>query len=163
MRGKRLAVGALLAAVAAVLVVPAAVFAVPDGSASVSYGNLNIGTQDRFPPPTDHDASFKGYDKIFPHSVVISAGGTVDFDVFGFHQVAVYEPGVTPDDIDVPPFPPESNIFINDGDGLLFAGPPTVSISSPPGAFATPGKYLMICNVTPHFAFANMYGWVIVK
>ena len=85
------------------------------------------------------------------------------------HQVAVYEPGVTPEDIDVPPFGPPAdptfdNIFINDGDGLLFPmPPPTVSTTSPAGAFATPGKYLMICNVTPHFLFAKMYGWIEVK
>ena len=164
MRGKRWAVGALLVAVVSVLVVPAVVFASLDGSATVRYGNPNAGTQERFPPPEfNHDSSFKAFDKINPRTVVISAGGRVDFDVFGFHQVAVYEPGVTPEDINVPAFPPESNIFVNDAVDRVFIAPPTVSATSPPGTFATPGKYLMICNVTPHFLFAKMYGWIEVK
>jgi plastocyanin len=158
-RAKRWPAAAVLIAAAAALVVPAVVVAGPDGSATARFGNPNAGTVF---PPAEHDASFHAYDKINPRNVVISAGGSVDFEVFGFHQVAIYEPGVTPDDIDVPPFPPESNIFIDDATDRLFLGAPTASVTSPPGTFATPGKYLMICNVTPHFAFAKMYGWVTV-
>jgi hypothetical protein len=33
----------------------------------------------------------------------------------------------------------------------------------PVGTFSTPGRYLIICNVTPHFAVDHMYGWVDVK
>jgi hypothetical protein len=45
----------------------------------------------------------------------------------------------------------------------VFLGPVGAPSTTGAGTFATPGKYLMICNVTPHFAFAKMYGWVIVK
>jgi hypothetical protein len=166
---KRWALAAGLFVVATALVVPAVVLAGPDGSGTARYGNPDAGTQDRFPPPEfDHDSSFKAFDKINPRTVVISAGGSVDFEVFGFHQVAVYEPGVTPEDIDVPPFGPPAdptfaNIFINDAVDRQFIAPPTMSATSPPGTFATPGRYLMICNVTPHFLFAKMYGWIEVK
>lgn len=30
-------------------------------------------------------------------------------------------------------------------------------------SFSQPGKYLVICNLTPHFSFFKMYRWVIVK
>lgn len=87
------------------------------------------------------------------------------FEVEGHHQVAVYEAGTTPDDITVPPFPP--NFFINDLGGRLALGPETppgpTTFTPSPGTFATPGRYLILCNITPHFARFNMYGWVIVK
>jgi hypothetical protein len=148
----------LLAAVA--LAVPTIVAAGPGSSATTTFGNLQAGSPF---PPAEHDSSFNGEDNIIPRTVVISAGGNVTFDVDGFHQAAVYTPGTSPDDITVPAFPPESNIFVNDPAGRLFLGPVGASSTTGPGTFSTPGKYLMICNVTPHFAFAKMYGWVIVK
>ena len=33
-----------------------------------------------------------------PRTVVISAGGTVDFGIGPFHRPAIYEPGTTPED-----------------------------------------------------------------
>jgi hypothetical protein len=159
-RVKRWSAAALL--VAAALALPTVVLAGPDSTATVRFGNPTVGSP--FPPPEfEHDSSSNARDNLIPRTSVISAGGNVTFDVAGFHQVAIYEPGVTPDDIIVPPFPPESNIFINDSTDRLFLGAPGASVTSPPGTFATPGKYLLICNVTPHFAFFNMYGWVIVK
>ena len=164
----RWSVGVALLVCAAALVVPAVVFAGPDGTATVRYGNPNAGTSF---PPDEHDRSFNAYDKINPRNVVISAGGSVSFEMLGFpHQVAVYNPGVAPEDIDVPDFGPPNdpnfdNIFINDATERKFLGAtpfgppqPTESVT-----FATPGEYLMICNVTPHFAFAKMYGWIDVK
>jgi len=156
---KRWAAG--VAAIAATaLAVPAIVVAGPGSSATPPYGNAKAGSPF---PPAEHDSSFNGEDNIFPRTVVISAGGTVTFDVDGFHQAAAYRAGTTPEDIAVPAFPPESNIFVNDADGRVFLGPVGAPSTTGAGTFATPGKYLMICNVTPHFAFAKMYGWVIVK
>ncbi|MGH7572456.1 MAG: hypothetical protein ACREMK_11530 [Gemmatimonadota bacterium] len=43
----------------------------------------------------------------------------------------------------------------------LSVGP--LTYISPPGTFDTPGRYLVICRVLPHFVVAGMYGWVIVK
>ena len=39
-------------------------------------------------------------------------------------------------------------------------GTPAVSWTA---SFSEPGRYLVICNLTPHFGFFKMYGWVIVK
>jgi plastocyanin len=159
-RRTRFALGALFVIAAVGLVVPAVVVAGPGSTATTMFGNLKAGSPF---PPAEHDSSFNGEDNIIPRTVVISAGGSVTFDIDGFHQAAVYEAGTTPGDISVPAFPPESNIFVNDPDGRRFLGPVGTASTTGPGTFATPGRYLMICNVTPHFAFAKMYGWVIVK
>ena len=155
---RRILVPAAIAAIAG-LVLAAGVTASPDSSATVQFGNDSVGSP--FPPPVGHDASANAKFNLIPRTAVISAGGSVTFEVEGHHQVAVYESGTTPDDIAVPQFPP--NFFINDPVGRLALGP-----ESPPGAstfsvaFATPGRYLVLCNITPHFAFFNMYGWVVV-
>jgi len=168
-RRKRGAIVAVLAVAAGALLVPI-VLAGPDSSATVRYGNLKAGSPF---PPAEHDSSFNAEDNLIPRTVVISRGGSVSFTVDGFHQAAVYGPGTTPEDIEVPPFGPPAdpnfdNILVNDGEGRVFLGPsplgpPVAPHTTPAGTFSEPGKYLMICNVTPHFAFANMYGWVIVK
>ena len=166
-RRRRWSVGVVLLVCAAALVVPAVVFAGPDGTGTAVYGNPNAGTSF---PPDEHDSSFHAYDKINPRNVVISAGGSVSFEMLGFpHQVAVYESGVAPEDIVVPDFGPPNdpnfdNLFINDATDRKFLG---VSPFGPPQptesvTFSEPGKYLMICNLTPHFAFAKMYGWITV-
>ena len=167
-RGRRVAVAAGLVLVGAALIVPAVVLAGPGTSATVEYGKPNTGTSFE---PGEHDASFHAYDKILPRTVTISAGGSVSFDMVGFpHQVAVYNPGVAPDDIAVPPFGPPldpnfENLFIDDATDRKFLGATPFGPPQPVESvtFASPGKYLMICNFTPHFAFAKMYGWVDVK
>jgi plastocyanin len=158
----RVAIGLIALLAAAVLVVPALVSAGPDSSATVQFGNPDVGSP--FPPPTfQHDASSHARDNLIPRTVVISAGGTVTFNIVGFHQPAIYAAGTTPGDITVPAFPP--NLFINDSNGRLALGPLNVppATSSFQYTFATPGRYLVICNVTPHFAIDGMYGWVIVQ
>jgi plastocyanin len=157
---RRWVLGGVLVIAAVALALPAVVAADPDLSATVSFGNADVGTG--IPPPVGHDSSANATFSLFPRTSVISAGGNVTFEVEGHHQVAVYEAGTTPDDIAVPAFPP--NFFINDSDGRLALGPET-----PPGSptftqtFATPGRYLILCNITPHFRDFDMYGWVIVK
>lgn len=139
----------------------------PPGHAVVEFGRTQQGTD--FFPPGSHDASFKAKDAVRPRVVVISAGGTVDFIVAAAHMFALYEPGITPADIDVSlveppgtpfPFPP----LINDPAGRIYRGPlhfgPPTTIS---WTFEEPGKYLVICQVLPHFVDANMYAWVEVK
>lgn len=155
--------GVVLLAVAAVLIVPAVVAADPDSSATVRFGNPDAGSP--FPPPAfEHDSSSNARDNLIPRTSVISAGGNVTFDVAGFHQPAVYEAGTAPGDINVPPFPVPFNLFIDDPNGRLALGAPVPGPWTPPAnTFDTPGRYLVLCNVTPHFAFFNMYGWVIVK
>lgn len=135
--------------------------------ATVVFGRDQLGTD--FFPPGSHDASFHATDAVQPRTVVIAAGGTVSFLVAEAHKIAIYEPGVTPRDIDATnlespgtpfPFPP----IINDAtgrivrDGLVFG--PAVPFS---WTFDQPGKYLVICEVLPHFVESKMYGWVDVK
>ena len=162
-RRRRWALGSLLVVAAVGLVIPAVVAAGPDGSATVRFGNPTAGSP--YPPPVfDHDSSSNARDNLIPRTSVISAGGTVTFDVAGFHQVAVYRAGTQPEDITVPPFPP--NLFIDDATNRLALGPAAGAQgpwTPPAGTFSTPGRYLIICNVTPHFAIDNMYGWVDVK
>lgn len=153
---------ALVVGLAAMLALPAVVAALPDSSATVQFGNDEVGSP--FPPP-DHDASFNAKDNVIPRTAVISAGGTVTWNVPGIHQVAVYEPGVSPADI-VPQGDLETDPFVNDPNGRLALqanpfGPPRPPTHS--HTFTEPGKYLIICNFLPHFAFAKMYGWIDVK
>jgi plastocyanin len=108
---------------------------------------------------------------VLPRVIRVKLGGVVNFVVAGFHQIFVYKPGTKPEDITVPAFPP--NLFINDFDNLFYLGvnpgpnPPPSPL--PPGvpplpagtsdaqnrvesvSFPTPGTYLVICNVNPHF------------
>jgi plastocyanin len=156
---KYLVSASILALVIAVFALPLATFAGPPDSATMQFGRPDLGSGCNF--PCVDDASFHAIDKIAPGAVAISAGGTVYFEVNGVHQVAIYEPGITPKDIepDDDAFP-----FVNDAEGRIFLGgfnpamPFTDSFT-----FEEPGKYLVICNITPHFEEAQMWGWVIVK
>ena len=163
-RRKRWALGSLLVMAAVGLILPAVVTAGPDGSATVRFGNPDAGSPYQ-PPVFFHDSSSNATDNLIPRTSVISAGGNVTFNVAGFHQVAVYRASTEPEDITVPAFPP--NLFINDPTNRLALGPAAGTSQGPwtppPGTFSTPGRYLILCNVTPHFAVDNMYGWVIVK
>jgi plastocyanin len=125
----------------------------PSSSAVMVFGNPGAGTH--FSPPGSHDQSFTARDKINPGAVVISAGGTVTFQVNPGHRVAIYNDGTRPEDITVGPGPtvldPTNRLYLQPAPG-------TVSYT-----FAAPGRYLVICAVRRHFVEANMYGWVIVR
>ena len=137
-------------------------------SAIVEFGR-DIGSP--FHPATGHDRSLHAKDKLYPRTTVIAAGGTVTFRRGPVHAVAIYAPGTEPEDIDVtqlvpapvPGLPP----LITDAGGLLAAEPITAGTIFTPQewsyTFTTPGRYLVICRVLPHFTEASMYGWVIVK
>ncbi len=126
----------------------------PPGSATMQFGRPDVGSGCNF--PCEDDQSFHAVDAIQPGAVTISAGGTVQFDVAGFHQVVVFPDGTKPKDVVVDPgeFP-----FVNDPAGAILA-PPIVSTNF---TFNSPGKYLVICNVAPHFEGAQMWGWVNVN
>lgn len=167
MQRRRLAMLGVGLVVVAVLAVPTAVLAVPEDSATVRFGNPGAGS---FVPDEVENGSFNAQDNLIPRTVNIGRGGTVTYDIDGFHQPMIYAPGTQPSDIDVPIFNPadpatlfvnESEGLIDDGDGPLNFPPGTQSWESP--ELTQPGKYLVLCNFTPHFAFANMYGWVNVK
>ena len=68
---------------------------------------------------------------LLPHTVHLRAGGIVNFVVGGIHEIFVYKPGTTPEDVllNAPPFP--GSDFINygilptrlpDNNLLLYAG-----------------------------------------
>lgn len=156
-----------------VLAVAVPVIASPPDSATVQFGDENVGSP--FPPQDGHDQSYHAVDKMVPRTVSISAGGSVTFNITPFHQVAIYAPGTAPDDIDlsdaalddlIVPFPPFviPNIIINDGDDRVALSPPLAledtQWTTPAGTFDQPGRYLVICTTLPHFAEADMYGWV---
>lgn len=137
------------------------------GPVSLAVGRPDVGT-DYFPPGS-HDGSFHAQDAIRPRTSVIRAGTTVEFVIAAGHNVSVYEPGVTPGDIDTSlleaagapfPFPP----VINDPEGRLARAPfnfgPPLTWS---WTFDEPGVYLVICDVLPHFVEARMYAWIRVQ
>ena len=164
-RHKRWALAAVLVVGALAILAPA-VLAGPDTSATVRFGNDDVGSS--YPPITEHDESGNGKFNLIPRTVTIPVGGRVTYDIlvrFGIHQPTVYEAGTTPDDIDIQgPFP-----FINDPDGRIEMGPAvnvatgTGTWTTAPSTFGQPGRYLVLCNFTPHFAEFDMYGWVNVQ
>ena len=94
---KRSAVAAVLL-VAALGVLAPVVLAGPDASATVLFGNDDVGSP--FPPITGHDQSGNGKFNLIPRTVTIAAGGTVTYDIFvrfGFHEPKVYD---VPEEID---------------------------------------------------------------
>ena len=140
----------------------------PTLEATVQFGDPNAGSP--FPPTAGHDQSIHAADKVVPRTVVIDKGGTVTFDTFGVHTVAIYDDGTEPEDIDTsmliptPCIPPP--LAIDDPvDRLAYFDAPC----APPGlvsfeyTFDQPGRYLVICAFLPHFEEADMYGWVIVR
>lgn len=102
---------------------------------------------------------------LLPHEATVKVGGSVNFIVAGFHLIAVYKPGVTPDQIDptklvagsVPP-----GLIDDDADRLYFGvDPRTVPQDRVEVVgFAQTGRHLVICAVRPHFVNDHMYGWV---
>jgi hypothetical protein len=115
--------------------------------------------------------------------VRIKAGGAVNFNIGGFHQVIVYDDRTQPDDIDAAltttttgPTPSPAVPLIDDPQHRIYRGlDPSLQPldrGSPPAFlqdrvevvyFPKPGKYLVICGVQPHFVNDGMYGFVTVR
>jgi len=135
----------------------------------VRFGNPDAGSP--FPPNPPHDSSGNAKDNLIPRTVVISAGGSVTFEMPARHKPAVYRDGTVPTSINITPAPPAPGCppiaTVNDPNGRLFhtTNCPAVGslVPTPPGTFATPGRYLVICELRPHFVDNDMYGWVIVQ
>ena len=126
----------------------------PPDTATVQFGRPDTGSP--FPVPDGHDASTHAKDMMVPRTVVISAGGTVTYEIAPFHRVAIYEPGTTPDDIDttltvglVTPFPipafsvddPAGRLAVSNPDFTALSLAPVVW-DTPAGTFDEPGRYL---------------------
>ena len=104
---------------------------------------------------------------LLPRTATIKAGGSVNFIVAGFHQIAVYAPGTKPEDIDtstlipIPGAPPAVGL-ISDSENRLFLGVSPLTVGQDRVEvvhFGKRGTYLVICTVSVHFA-DNMFGWV---
>ena len=119
---------------------------------------------------------------VIPSQVTIRAGGMVNFIVAGNHQIAIYDDGILPRDINTNlVLPPPLSNLLDDPRGRIYRGPspspvpanffgpglPAVDIPAAPSdrcegvSFPKPGAYLVICNVRTHF-IGGMYGYVIV-
>lgn len=138
-------------------------------SAVVQFGDHEAGSP--FPPAV-HDRSFHAKDKIVPRTVTIDRGGEVRFEIGPEHQVAIFEPGTEPEDIDAtqtvedPALPgPLERIVFDEGRVALSPGPTGghTTWTTPDGTFDEPGRYLMICTTNLHFLDAEMYGWIEVR
>jgi plastocyanin len=136
-------------------------------TATVQFGQPNVGSN--FGPTSGHDQSAHAKDNLVPREVVIAVGGTVTFNTFGPHQVAIYDDGTRPEDINtaivapMPPGCPPGPLLINDPNNrvALYAQPcggPRVVTHT----FTERGRYLVICAFLPHFEI-GMYGWVEVR
>ena len=142
-------------------------------TATVQFGKPAVGSP--FSPTSGHDQSAHAVDNMVPRTVVIDVGGTVTFNVPGVHQVAIYDPGTEPDDIDTSilvlmppgcPSPGGAPLMINDPENreALYAQPclPGGATRVVTHTFTEPGRYLVICAFLPHFE-VQMYGWVEVR
>jgi hypothetical protein len=105
---------------------------------------------------------------LIPQTAIIRAGGSVNFIVAGFHQIAIYAPGTKPTDINttvlipIPGAPPTVGL-IDDPTNRLYRG--LSPLTQPQDRvevvhFSEKGLYLVVCLVSPHFINDNMYGWV---
>jgi plastocyanin len=146
----------------------------PLGSATVSFGGWIAEASpvlDRFTNPLPPPFPPSNHHELIPNVAKIKAGGYVNFIISGLHVVAIYDDGHQPADINagitVPlgtPFPS----VINDANRRIYRGiNPVISLSPPFYTadrvevvhFHTPGTYLVICAVLPHFN-EGMFGYV---
>lgn len=139
----------------------------PLSNETVSFGAwMTSPPLDRFPNVSN--TRLNNHHVVIPEVARIKVGGTVNFIIAGFHQVAIYDDGTQPDDIDIsitvlptnPPQPPPQ--LIADPNRRIYRGPDPSLL--PPDRvevvhFDKPGTYLVICAVLPHFQ-SGMFGYV---
>jgi plastocyanin len=140
----------------------------PLASATVSFGQWPANHSpalDRMATPNAPVAP-NGHELI-PYTATIKAGGTVNYIIAGFHQIAVYAPGTKPSDINtqnllpIPGAPPAVGL-IDDPVNRIYRGVDPATLPQDRVEvvhFAHPGLYLVICTVNVHF-FDNMWGLV---
>jgi plastocyanin len=136
-------------------------------AATVLFGNDSAGSP--FDPGAGHDRSGHARDTLIPGTVVINRGGTVTFKIGFVHQIAVYQPGKGPEDVNTSALDFSSSCFgiplITDSVGRIYTPPAQPCTGGPTSVsytFNQPGKYLVICTLLPHFNI-KMYGWVVVQ
>jgi plastocyanin len=163
---KRLRTISMLAAICTfgLAVVTAAVHAADDNKLSIPVA-FGRGLNTSAAQPINH--------VMIPDTVRLKQDGVVHFLVAGFHEIVIYNPGKTDDDVAVPP----SGTFINDQSNRFYSGiVPAGGPNATPGttnpsnaqnrvesvAFLEPGTYLVICNIRTHFN-NGMFGYIEVK
>ena len=139
----------------------------PLQNATVSFGQWMSS------PPLDRFPNFLGspttnVHEMTPNVVTIKAGASVNFIISGLHNIAIYDDGVQPGEINIALTTPTTNPappirpIINDPNRRIYRG---VDPSLQPRDrvevvnFSEPGVYLVICGVLPHF-IEGMYGYV---
>jgi plastocyanin len=139
----------------------------PLNNATVSFGQWMSS------PPLDRFPNFRGspttnVHRITPNVVTIKAGGSVNFIVSGLHNIAIYDDGVQPTEINIALTTPTTNPappivpIINDPNNRIYRGlDPTLQAIDRVEVvnFSEPGTYLVICGLLPHFV-EGMYGYV---
>ena len=139
----------------------------PLESATVSFGQwMSTPPLDRF--PNAQGTPFDNVHELNPNVVTIKAGGSVNFIISGLHNIIIYDDGTEPEDINVAltrlttnPNPPTVPI-IDDATNRIYRGlDPTLHPRDRVEVvnFPSPGTYLVICGVLPHFN-QGMYGYV---
>jgi hypothetical protein len=146
------------------------------GSITVAFGaGLNTAQPGNTPNhhiiPQELKVRITKAEKLNGDVVVVPA--TVNFVVSGFHEVWVYQNGVTLEEVAA--HVPAAGTFVNydinvfakgvfPGTPSTFADATVFPRSSAQNrtdsfGFSTPGKYLVICNVRGHF-LDGMYAWI---
>jgi hypothetical protein len=137
----------------------------PLANAVVSFGAWKTEPPlDRFPAVLPAPAA--NAHLLFPFEAKIKAGGAVSFVISGLHNIQVFAPGTEPTDINpgltTPMTAPPGLPVINDPTNRVYRGPdpsllPLDRVETV--QLASPGRYLVICGVLPHFR-DNMFGYV---
>lgn len=138
----------------------------PKQNATVSFGQwMSSPPLDRWPNVSN--TRFRNTHAMVPNQVTIKAGGSVNFIVSGLHNIAVYADGTAPQDIDTGALvfttgTPNDVPIIDDATNRIYRGlDPTLQPIDRVEVveFLTPGTYLVICGIRPHF-LGGMYGYV---
>ena len=134
----------------------------PRQSATVSFGPWMTGQPlDRFPNASD--TRNNNDHAMVPNIVTIKAGGSVNFIISGLHNIAIYDDGTEPEDINVNAVQfttgtPNDVPIINDPAHRIYRGlDPSLQARDRVEVveFLEPGTYLVICGVRPHFVLTS--------
>jgi hypothetical protein len=141
--------------------------AVPCSPSNACFGMSFAGSS--FSPASGHDQSFNAKDNIVPRQIAINQGESVSYTVNGIHWPAVYQVGMDDEDVNSTSFPAPgcpSGTRVDDPNGRLFEANGCLTdgtqFTVPAGTLTAPGRYLIICQVRPHF-LSGMYAFIDVK
>src|SRR5688572_25013939 len=95
----------------------------PLATATISFGawrtDMNPVTDRHSNPQSGPDINWH---PVTPQRVTIAAGGTVDFFIAGLHQIAVYDNGIQPGDINTSLSAADAPNLIDDPTGRIYRG-----------------------------------------